>query len=388
MNKTIIKAAIFVVIALLLVFSSGSMFEKNDADTILVVQGAIDGKLAFYTDAGIKPQWWGKAIKYPKRDLYKFEVPVRFNDGGHGTMIGSIQYEMPLDDSNLTEIHTKFGNADAVQKSLIETIVNKCIYMTGPLMSSKESYNEKRNYLIHFVDDQIKNGVYRTTQRETKTVDAMTGTEKTVAIVEINMKDGLPERQEEAVLSKYGIRPFNFSIERLPYDQHVETQIQEQQKLTMEVATSIAEAKKAEQRAITVEKEGQANAAQSKWEQEVIKAKMVTEAEQKLEVARLEAETAAQYKIKLALEAEADANYKRKMMEADGALQQKLDAYMMVNEKYANAIAAYQGSWVPTTVMGSDGTKQVDGAQALINLLMVKTANDLSLDMGMMGKKK
>lgn len=63
----------------------------------------------------------------------------------------------------------------------------------------------------------------------------------------------------------------------------------------------------------------------------------------------------------------------------------KLEAWKEVNFKYADAIAAYKGNWVPTTVMGSDGqsadgTTGVNGASALIQMLTVKTARDLALD--------
>ena len=34
--------------------------------------------------------------------------------------------------------------------------------MTGPLMSSKESYAEKRNELLRLMEDQVQRGVYRT----------------------------------------------------------------------------------------------------------------------------------------------------------------------------------------------------------------------------------
>lgn len=40
--------------------------------------------------------------------------------------------------------------------------------MTGPLMSSKESYAEKRTNLIRFIEDQISNGVYKTAQKDIK----------------------------------------------------------------------------------------------------------------------------------------------------------------------------------------------------------------------------
>src|SRR3989338_11194286 len=275
---------------------SMKIWEHLDADRIMVVQKPFSGELTWYITPGTKWQGFGKITTYPRRSIYNFETQVRFNDGGHGTMKGSIQYEMPLSIENLTELHIKFGSPTAIQKQLIETVTNKSAYMTGPLMSSKESYAEKRNDLIRYVEDQVVHGVYRTTSKEAKIKDQITGTDKTVTIVEIVMKNGVPERQEEPVLTVFGIRPFNFTITSLPYDETVEAQIKQQQVIAMDVQTAIADAKKAEQRTITVSEQGKANAAEAKWKQEGLKATEVTLAQQKLEVATLEAKAAEQVK--------------------------------------------------------------------------------------------
>jgi hypothetical protein len=285
------------------------------------------------------------------------------------------------DPKNLTEVHMKFGSIKTLEAQLVATIVNKSIYMTGPLMSSKESYAEKRNYLIQYVEDQIQNGVYKTISKEIKTTDPMTGAEKNVTVVEICLKNMIPERQEEAAMNVFGIKTFNFAINELPYDPAVENQIKGQQQLMMDVQTAIAAAKKAEQNAITVAKEGEANAAKAKWEQEVIKAQAVTEAQQKKEVASLEKDAAEFEKKKQILLGEGEAERKKLVMAADGALEKKLDAWVNVNKAYAEAIQGYTGSWVPNIVMGGDN-KSASGANDLINLLTAKTAKDLSLDVG------
>ncbi|MBI2100559.1 MAG: hypothetical protein HYT47_00875 [Candidatus Vogelbacteria bacterium] len=382
--------------------------ESVNADEIMVVQAPFSGELTWYTTPGVKWQGFGKVTTYPRRSFYKFEIPVRFNDGGHATMKGSIQYEMPLDIEHLTALHVRFGNSEAIQKQLIETVTNKSVYMTGPLMSSKESYAEKRNTLIHCVEDQVDGGVYKTTQRDVRIKDPITGVEKTGMLVEIvTDASGVIQRQEEAVLTSFGIRPFNFSITEMPYDEAVEAQIKQQQQITMDVQTSIADAKKAEQRAITVAEQGKASAAEAKWQQEVVKAKEITQAEQqasvakidaqkefdvatlqakqRLEVARTDAAAAGQRKIEQTLLGEGEAARRRLVMEADGALEKKLEAFVRINEAYAKAMSDYRGSWVPGVVMGSNGSNQIgaagSGATDFVQLLTVKAARDLALDL-------
>lgn len=233
------KAVIVVAALIVGIFFMFNLFEEVNADKILCVQNPITGSLSWYTMAGPKWQGFGKVTKYNKRAIYAFSYQVRFNDAGHGTMRGSIQFDMPVDKEHLTKIQSKYGNEDAVKKQLLQTVVNKCLYMTGPMMSSRESYAEKRSYLINYVEDQIQNGVFKTRIRDTAVKDPITGNEKTISVVEICTKNGIPERQEEAILNEFGIKTYNFSIENLTYDATVESQIQQQQQMTMAVQTAI-----------------------------------------------------------------------------------------------------------------------------------------------------
>jgi hypothetical protein len=327
-------------------------------------------------------QGFGKVTKYPKMGVYPFEIQVRFNDGGHGTMVGSVNYEMPFDAEHLNLIQSKFGSEGAVLQNLIAVVVNKCVYMTGPMMSSKESYAEKRTSLIRYVEDQISNGVYKTTQKDVQTKDALTGQEKTVTMVEIvEGKDGKFERQEDAVLTSYGIRTSNFAVTKLPYDETVENQIKQQQEINMKVQTAMAAAKEAEQNAITVSKQGEANAAKAKWEQEVIKAKAVVEAQQGLEVAKLNKQAAEQEKLKNILLGEGEGERKRLVMNADGALTQKLDALVKINQMWCDAIQKQK--WVPEIIMGSEGKAGGNVASDFMSMMLLKSAKDLNLDMSL-----
>lgn len=390
---------------------SRKVVENVDANEIVVIQDPWDGELHWYNTAGIKWQWFGRVTAYPKRAIYNFNcseykegtsesqcadgttdgrISIRFNDGGHGWVDGSIQYEMPLDSANLTELHVRFGSPESIQKQLIETVVNKSVYMTGPLMSSRESFADKRNDLLRYVEDQVEGGVYQTTARDVRVKDELSGADKTIKLVEIvNGPGNQPLRQEQAQLTKFGIKPFNFSIKRLPYDAEVEGQIKQQQQITMQVQTAIAESRQAEQRAITVEQQGKADAAKAKWDQEVIKAKFVTEAQQRLEVAELDRKAAVETKAKDILLGEGEARRRELVMSADGALDKKLQTYLEAQKVWAEAVKGYQGNWVPGVVMGGNQNGAVaSGAQDLVNLLTAKTARELGLDMSVPRNKQ
>lgn len=372
---------------------SGSLVETVDADEIAVIQAPISGELKPYISPGLKFQGFGTVTKYKKESQYWFSaledqggkedrsIRIRFNDGGHARMSGSVRWRMPMDEDNIEKVHMTYGSQKAVEQQLVRTVIEKAVYMTGPLMSSKESYAERRNDLISFIDDQASIGVYNTTTKEVKGTDPLSGKEKTFTVVEINTdSSGVFQRQEVSPLKDSGVSIYNLSLNTIKYNEVIEKQIAQQQNATMQVQTAIAKAKEAEQDAIRAEKEGQAKAARAKWEQEVIKAQVVTEGEQQKEVAKLSMEAAEYYKQEQILKGEGDAARKKLVMSADGALDKKLEAWVQVNQRYAEAIQNYQGNWVPTTVMGSNSGKSTGGAQDFIDLMMMKTAKDLSLD--------
>lgn len=141
----------------------------------------------------------------------------------------------------------------------------------------------------------------------------------------------------------------------------------------------IANAKRAEQDAITTAKQGEADAAKAKWDQEVIKAKMVTEAEAAKAVAELAVKTAALNKEKAILEGEGEAAKKRLVMQANGALEQKLEAWLRSQQYWADAFSKFSGNLVPLYQGGSSNGQS--SAFNWMEIMGIKAAKDLSLDL-------
>lgn len=397
-----------VVVLLGLVISVPQTFENLDASEFMVIQSPFSGDLDVYTTPGVKYQGFGKVTKYPRQAQYSFcsatdhaskqEVlcqaanapskKLRFNDGGHANLNGFVMWEMPHDAKSITEIHQRFGSAEAVQIRAVAKMIDGAVYLAGPLMSSTESSGSRRGELVNYINDQAENGIYVTKAENITTKDPITQQEKTEAITKIVMgANGVPARQQGSVLSELNIKLQPLSISDLQYDNIVEAQIKQRQEATTAVQISVANALRAEQDAKTAAKQGEAKAATAKWEQEVIKAKEVTRAQQQLEVATLAAKEAEQYKKEQILRGEGDAQAKALRMNADGALDAKLEAYKEVNAKYAEAIQhAQPGAWTPSVVMGSSGGQNGSGAQSLIDMFAAKTAKELGVDMSVAGK--
>lgn len=373
--------------------------EMLDSTEIMVIQYPT-GTLVGAVEPGWYAQWFGSITKYPLRSQFSFSsaldqgapknesLKLRFNDGGHASVSGVVSWEMPVDHEHLIKIHRKFGSVKSVEQQIIRPTLESAAYTSGPLMSSTESAAEKRNLLLQYMQDQAKSGTYQTRTVSLKMPDPLTGIEKTVNAAEIVLAGGIPVREQESAAKVFGINLLPMTINQIKYDDAIEAQITQRQVSIQAVQIAQANALKAEQDAITAEKLGQAEAAKAKWAQEAIKAQKITEAQQFLEVATLEAKQAEQYKNKQILEGQGNAEKKRLEMEANGALDQKLDAYVAIQKAYADAIGNYQGAWVPQIVTGTAGSVAGSGAQQLIDLLSVKTAKDLGLDMAIEGMAK
>jgi hypothetical protein len=376
------------ILAVILAFNC---FEDVSAGEIAVIQSPVTGALTVVTTPGWAWQGGGTVTKYKRSNQLWFSnkedeggstngaIKIGFNDFGEGTVSGSVRWYMPTNTEHILKLHRDYGTQESIEIKLIKQAVTKAIYMSGPLMSSKEAVSEKKTALLTYTEDQANNGIYRTraiTTKDTLSADANT------KLLEIVYKNGIPEIIKPSDVATYGVVLSNFTINEIIFSGTVTKQIADQQKLVMSVQTSKANAQKAIQDAITTMKQGEADAAKAKWEQEVIKAKIVTEAQARKDVAVLDVQTAELRKQKDILEGEGIATKKRLIMQADGALDQKLQTYKEVQKYWADAFANYGGSLVPQFVSGGNGG--ANGGNAGLNfmeLMSAKAQMDLSLNL-------
>jgi hypothetical protein len=380
------------------------MVESLTANEVMVIQ-SITGDLNCYTEPGPKFQGMGTVTTYPRRGTYIFDRHVvnsagqviedngkqlQFNDGGTATLYGTVNWEMPLDCKQIIAIHRTFNSKEGVEAQGVARMVNLAIQLSGSTMTSLESFAERKGELIEIINDQAQNGAYQMITKQVERPDVVTGEKKMVSAAEIVRVGGRPVRQQASILDQFGIHLQPMSIEKLEYSTVVNDQIKQRQEATTAVQVSQAQALKAIQAALTSEKEGQATAAKAKWEQETIKAKVVTEAQQRLEIATLDAQSAAQYKREQILRGEGDAERRRLVMSADGALDKKLEAYVTVQNAWATNFGAFKGQLVPQFNLGggAGGGNAVSNVGSLIDMLSAKTARDLAIDLSNVGGKK
>ncbi len=396
----------------IIAISVGYWFDTNPAGYITVCQAPMSGKLDVYTKPGVFSQSFGTVTRYKQVSTVSFGSPtsnddtdqadpinVRFNDSGRALVYCNARFELPSDEVSIQKIHTQYRSYDHLVDALLEKITAETMILTAAMFSSEDTYGGGRAEYLRFATDQLENGKYQADVTEVDITDPVTNEKRRVKKVNIRKdNNGNPLRLENP-LAQYGIKVTQLIIDKdLEYEQGILTQIEKQREAYMQTVSARADAMKANQDAITAEAKGKAEVATARYAQLVQKETATVSAEkeaevakiaaqQRLEVAKAEKEIAELYKQKEILIGEGEAARKRAVMEADGALQTKLEAWVNAQKYYAEALQNYRGNWVPTVVMGNP-SQGPGGASDLINMLMVKTAKDLALDMSIQPPSK
>jgi hypothetical protein len=383
----------------------------NDAGKRTVVQYP-NGELYVKFSPGWYTKWFGSTEEYSDLITFDFDkleaegdgatldqmgIAVRYQDGGTGTIYGKSRYSLPTDEPTMIKLHKSFRSNNGVAYKLIKSVTEEGENLTAGLMTSEDAYATKRGIFTQWSHEQISFGKYQTELRTISDTDEITGKTLEKIIPEIKYgKDGRP-LQFVSDLKIYGITVSGYQITDWDFEKKTLDQISNKRDATMAIITAKANAERAKQDAITAEEQGKANVMTAKYEKEVEKQRAVVDAEKTKEVAVIEARqkvdvaeqikketeqkkfAAGEYKQEQILRGEGDATYKRKVLEADGALEQKIAAFITIQGKYAEEFGKQK--WVPEIMMG--GTNNTNGNEAanLINLLTAKSLKDLGLDM-------
>jgi len=413
--KTIVKLSIVAVIILVAMTSLNNLVETVEKGTYQVKQAAVTGTMSAKMTPGLWMQWFGDIEPFPNQETFFFtsdsseggahdqSVKVRFNDGSGAQISGTLRVIMPTSPTDAIDLVTKRGfktYMDVEQKLILPTVRN-ALRMTANLMTARESYSEKRSDFNSHAWNQIENGIYETEEKWETKKDPITGKDVTrkVKVPKVD-KNGNAIHQANP-LEGTGIRLANFEIKDYVYEGKVKEQIAEQQKAMMAVATARANAEKAKQDALTIEEQGKADVMKAKYEEEQKKIRAVVDAEKvkqvaelnaekALEVAKFDAKAAEQEKKANILRGQGEAERKKAVLAADGALAQKLETFQSVMGMWAEA---YSKRKVPGYMIMSSGgdskTGGIGGANALdmqntqfMTTLNAMLANQLGLDMG------
>ena len=391
------KLIIYVVIGLIAIsiFSVLNPFAINDSGYMTHVQ-TINGTEWVRDEPGL--YWAGilsKRTEYPNVVTVVFTndkvqskitsinpvIRIRFNDATKAEATATVRWRMPRKSEDMIKIHKEYGSAKKLAETTLTTYTDECLRYSAQLMESETHYSGGMSKLSEDFQDQLENGQYVLDDKTEYVTDSISKETKKLTISYIRRgPDGKIVRNKSDV-QQFNITVAYASIGEIDYEEQVDMKLA--QKIEASTQESISKQKliTAQQEALTAKAEGERIIAETKAREEASKIEATIRAEKERDVALIQREQAEYKKQKLILEGQGEAEKKRLAMQADGALEQKLQAWKEVNFKYAEAMQNYTGNWVPQVQMSGNGQGSAGGAQDLINMLMVKTAKDLTLDM-------
>ncbi len=380
------------IIVLTVVLGWSQVFENVKSGDYLIIQSPVAGTMTAYVTPGIKLQKFGTIWTFPRQTALYFSkhpdeggtqdqsIPVRFNDGATAQITASLQFILPANEANLLQIQERFKTHFGLEHDGIRQLVSEAVIRTASLMSAEESYTTKRGVFPQIAWDQINEGLYLTDETEEIVTNPHTGETDVNHVVTIRRDgNGQPLRKQN-IISLLGITVPQFTVKEIDYETKVDEQITKKQEALMQTVAAKARAEKAVQDRKTAEEEGRKDVAVAKYVALQLKEKAVVSAEQKLAVAELDKQAAEQNALAIERIGKAEATVRKALMESDGALALRLNAFVEVQKAYAEALGRNGHPLVPQLVFGSNGNG-TSSANDLVSLLTAKAAKDLAVDL-------
>ncbi|MEM6633190.1 MAG: SPFH domain-containing protein [Bacteroidota bacterium] len=310
-------------------------------------------------------------------------IQVRFNDATKAIARSTVRWRLPGTQTEMIRIHKEYRSAKKLAETTLTTYTDECLRYAAQLMESETHYSGGMSKLSEDFQDQLENGQYVLELKTEYVFDTVTRDQK-------KFTERYPRQDAEGniIRNKSDVQQFNItvayaSIGEVDYEEQVDKKLG--QKIEASTQESISKQKliTAQQEALTAKAEGERVIAETRAREEAAKIEATIRAEKEKDVAKIERDKAQFEKERDILQGQGEAEKKRLVMQADGALDKKLQAWINVNQRYAEAIQNYQGDWVPQVNMAGGGGQNAGAGSSvdLINLLMAKTAKDLALDL-------
>lgn len=358
-----------------------------------------------------------------------FPPIIRFNDAAKGSMYGILRMKLPQERNAFLQIHREFGSDEALVNNVLKGVFRSSSIASARLMSIQEYITKRGADFEDYFADQISNGLFKTQVTETVIErvapgqaigDKVEGStlvmggktrvdEKGRTIIErveiVRDASGVPVRQGLNDIARYNLDLITARVTYVHPEKKVRTLIGKQRDSEARASLAENDRRAALLEAEAASAEGQKAVAKARADETAIQTQATIAAEtekqkaliaeqQALETAELRKQ-AAQLNLDASLidaqriEALADANsYERKkMMDADNALEPKLAAEIEIQTVWANAYATRS---VPQMMFtgsgdGSGGTgsnADVTMFQQMLNALIAKElAYDRSVGM-------
>lgn len=342
--------------------------------------------------------------------------PITFLGGVTATVDSNVRIILPKGDQFLAIARGYRNPENFIMQALIPSMKNT-LQSTAQMMTADEFYSGGRSEFASNFRDQISDGIFLVNRQEitkhnpraAKTAILQAGTEQgeygdsttTKFVTEKIMRDGVPVRLDQQ-FRKLGVVVAEANLLDIDPNKQFKDRMVNAQKSQADLSLArLDRAKEEEQKRLVTARgereveEKRQNALKEQVEfttaAETKRQLAVIDAGREKERAEIEKQTAAISYDKAVIEArttkelaDAEAYAKKALITADGALKQKLDAWVETNKAWADAASKAP---VPGIMMGAAGSSGggAGSRQADLNdymqIIAAKSLKDLSLDL-------
>ena len=234
--------------------------------------------------------------------------------------------------------------------------------------------------------NQLQEGSYLLKVQEMTTYDSIEKSTRKAYIVEIQHdKEGKAKRKFSSI-KEYGITVADAQITDTDYEEAVDKRLAKKVEAATEASISKQKLMTAQQQKLTAEAEGQKKLIEIEYQQKQDQTKQVVAAQTQVELAKqdlqkqdIQLQAANKEALKIKVLADANAYEKAKAIQADGALDRKLEAWVQERKAAWDAFAKFQGNMVP--LYQSGGTSSNQTAMDWMQVMGIKSMQDLNVSL-------
>jgi hypothetical protein len=407
MENVISKKAIalgVVSVIFIILFMIVNPFSWNDAGNRTVVERTTGEQIVqfapgiFYAGFFAKEKEWPNQISVTYQEataeleledngIEVGQIMIRFSDATTANVKGITQFILPADEKEMILIHNTHRTPQSLVVKRLAPYTKECLQSSAQLMSSEKHYGGGRAQMAQDFMDQLKEGVFLLVTDENIVYDSLAGEKKRIYQTEIQVdkKSGIPRRKLSSI-KEYGITVADAAITDVDYEEKVDDKLIKIIDAVTKSSISKQELMTAQQQTLTAKAKGEQALVEIEYQQKQEQTKQVVEAETKVKVAeqdKLQQKIAYEGAIleakKIKELADAQAYARSRIMQADGALEMKLNAQIEIQKVWADAFSKYTGAIVPQIQTG--GTPTGNGALNFMDIMTAKTAKDFALDL-------
>ncbi|BDS12530.1 SPFH domain-containing protein [Aureispira anguillae] len=312
---------------------------------------------------------------------------IRFNDAAEAYGEATVRWRLPMDGDEMIHIHKEYKTHGKLAETALSRYTAECLKFTAQLMESETHYSGGMAQFSEDFQDQLQHGQYLVDQIvELKNDSTTRETERHF------IRKKRVDAQGNFVRNKSEIQQFKITlatatIDNIVYDAKIDEKLQKKIDASTRESISKQNLITAQQEASTAQAEGKRRLVEIEYEEKQKQTKEMVSAEtrvqlskKKLEEEKIALEAAKLEAAKIKALADAESYKTRAMMNADGALDKKLEAYIQVQQSWAEAFQNYNGALVPQIMTGGGSSKN-QNALNLMDIMTIKAAKDLGLDM-------